>query len=373
MGALLAALPFQGEGKPTHLAVSFHSISCPSTARSSSSSVKSCGGAGLSSSSPRMKRMRSAAGETAEVKILRLTACEMTRDVRLLSLPCSPRPFSCFSRLPLPSDILVTADAGAWARVPLSPSLPFLASHWTSYKFKLGVKFRKTCLFLQTLTMLQQFAVLVKISTMELRTNVLCGAAWGPAALWAAWILHPFFIWPKTSSGQTNWGLAGTASQCWLFPPSLPARFGLPLACKAGWNLPSPPLENTGILNRRVVSSIHEECNPMHLVRHQCTEKKQLVPVGKDCLFRQKNYTQDTAQAKSVCVISLRKRTETLSRLRIQNSNPRTSLSPSQGPRASAKGNWSPHHQSPCWRAPWGLQPFSQHITLKQKGDHVKF
>lgn len=53
-----------------HLAVSFHSISCPSTDSSSSSSVKSWGGAGLSSSSPKMNRMRSAAGETAEVKIL---------------------------------------------------------------------------------------------------------------------------------------------------------------------------------------------------------------------------------------------------------------------------------------------------------------
>lgn len=55
-----------------YLAVSFHSISCPSTDRSSSNSVKSCGGAGPSSSSPRMKRILSAAGETAEIgKILR--------------------------------------------------------------------------------------------------------------------------------------------------------------------------------------------------------------------------------------------------------------------------------------------------------------
>lgn len=156
----------------------------------------------------------------------------------------------------------------------------------------------------------------------------------------------PFFIWPKTSSSQTNWGLAGTASHCCLSPPSVPARFGLPLACKAGWNLPSPPLENTGIFNRRVVSSIHEECDPMHLVRHQCTEKKQLVLVGKDCLFRQKNCIRHTAQAKSVCIISSRKRTETVSWLRIQNSNLRASLSPSQGLRASPKDNWSPHHQS---------------------------
>jgi len=119
---------FWGKGKPTHLAVSFHSISCPSTARSSSSSVKSCGGAGLSSSSPRMKRTRSAAGETAEVKILWLTAWEMTRDVRLLSFPFSPKPFSCFSKPSFPFDILLV-DRGAWARVCVSPSLPFLASH----------------------------------------------------------------------------------------------------------------------------------------------------------------------------------------------------------------------------------------------------
>ena len=55
-----------------YLAVSFHSISWPSTDRSSSNSVKSCGGAGPSSSSPRMKRILSAAGETVERgKILR--------------------------------------------------------------------------------------------------------------------------------------------------------------------------------------------------------------------------------------------------------------------------------------------------------------
>lgn len=48
-----------------YLAVSFHSISCPSTASSSSSSVKSWGGGGPSSSSPKMKRILSA-GETTE-------------------------------------------------------------------------------------------------------------------------------------------------------------------------------------------------------------------------------------------------------------------------------------------------------------------
>lgn len=75
-----------------HLAVSFHSISCPSTASSSSSSVKSWGGAGLSSSSPKMNRMRSAAGETAEVKILWLNIGWTTlRKVELRVLPLSPR------------------------------------------------------------------------------------------------------------------------------------------------------------------------------------------------------------------------------------------------------------------------------------------
>lgn len=49
-----------------YLAVSFHSISWPSTARSSSSSVKSCGGGGPLSSSPKIKRILSAAGETDE-------------------------------------------------------------------------------------------------------------------------------------------------------------------------------------------------------------------------------------------------------------------------------------------------------------------
>lgn len=55
---------FNTHNSTTHLAVSFHSISCPSTASSSSSSVKSWGGGGPSSSSPRMNRILSA-GETA--------------------------------------------------------------------------------------------------------------------------------------------------------------------------------------------------------------------------------------------------------------------------------------------------------------------
>ena len=55
------------ERRWTHLAVSFHSISCPFTDSSSSSSVKSWGGGGPSSSSPRINRIRSA-GETARRK-----------------------------------------------------------------------------------------------------------------------------------------------------------------------------------------------------------------------------------------------------------------------------------------------------------------
>lgn len=63
---------------PANLAVSFHSISCPSTASSSSSSVKSWGGGGPSSSSPRINLILSA-GETgakmskSEINIVYLT------------------------------------------------------------------------------------------------------------------------------------------------------------------------------------------------------------------------------------------------------------------------------------------------------------
>lgn len=66
-----ACQPSEICSRATHLAVSFHSSSCPSTYRSSSSSVKSCGGGGPSSSSPRMNRILSA-GETTQGKVARL-------------------------------------------------------------------------------------------------------------------------------------------------------------------------------------------------------------------------------------------------------------------------------------------------------------
>lgn len=92
----------------------------------------------------------------------------------------------------------------------------------------------------------------------------------------------PFFIWRKTSLSQTLLGLAVAASHGWLSPPCPQgsAVIGLP---RQAVTLPGPPLENTGIFNRKVVSSIREECDPTHLVRHQCTEKKQLFPSGKGC------------------------------------------------------------------------------------------
>lgn len=52
----------------SNLAVSFHSISCPSTDSSSSSSVKSCGGGGPSSSSPSINLILSAV-ETGDITI----------------------------------------------------------------------------------------------------------------------------------------------------------------------------------------------------------------------------------------------------------------------------------------------------------------
>lgn len=120
----------------------------------------------------------------------------------------------------------------------------------------------------------------------------------------------PFFIWRKTSFSQTILGLAVTASHSWLSPPCQQSS-GCHWPARQAVTSPDLLLENTGIFNRKVVSSIHEECDPTHLVRHQCTGKKQLFPLGKDCPFRQKKLCSThallTAQAKFICIISSRK------------------------------------------------------------------